>query len=236
MMFIRSIVRKLGFDVVRHRFPVLTRKILSEVSPYTVVSQSGINAVIESTKYIVQNDIPGAFVECGVYKGGAMMTIALSLLSDGVTDRDLYLFDTFSGMPEPEERDRDLWGKSAIKKFQQTKMSGWVKCPLDEVKKAMSSTGYPMERIHFIEGLVEDTLPENAPESVALLRLDTDFYKSTLHELIHLFPLLSSKGVLIVDDYGHFEGSRDAVNEFFETNELTPFLHRIDYAGRLVIK
>jgi len=93
-----------------------------------------------------------------------------------------------------------------------------------------------MEKIHFVKGLVENTIPEKAPETIALLRLDTDWYQSTIHELTHLYPRLSPKGILIVDDYGHFKGARKAVDEYFHQTKMLPFLHRIDYTGRLIIK
>ena len=87
-----------------------------------------------------------------------------------------------------------------------------------------------------VPGLVEDTVPSQAPEVIALLRLDTDWYKSTWHELEHLYPRLSVGGVLIIDDYGHWEGARRAVDEFIEAKGLRLFLSRIDYTGRLAIK
>jgi O-methyltransferase len=169
-----------------------------------------------------------------------MMAIALTLIEEGVKDRDLYLFDTFEGMPAPGEKDIDLWGEPALEKFSKMKISDvsstWVNASLENVKQAMALTGYPMERIHFIKGLVEVTIPGKAPESIALLRLDTDWYQSTIHELTNLYPRLSQKGILIVDDYGHFKGAREAVDAYFHKNKMSPLLHRIDYTGRLIIK
>jgi O-methyltransferase len=97
----------------------------------------------------------------------------------------------------------------------------------------MQSTGYPSDRVHYVKGLVEATVPQQAPDEIAILRLDTDWYESTKHELEHLWPRVRPGGVLIVDDYGHFEGARRAVDEFFGPGV---FLHRIDYTGRLVLK
>ena len=169
-----------------------------------------------------------------------MMTIALTLMAEGVKDRDLYLFDTFEGMPAPDERDIDAWGKPALAEFSERKISAtsstWVNASLESVTQAMALTGYPMERIHFVKGLVETTTPEKAPEAIALLRLDTDWYQSTIHELTHLYPRLSPRGIVIIDDYGHFKGAREAVDEYFHEKKIVPFLHRIDYSGRLIIK
>src|SRR5690606_24776929 len=100
----------------------------------------------------------------------------------------------------------------------------------------MVSTGYPMERCHFVEGKVEDTIPATVPDRISLLRLDTDWYESTRHELEHLWPLLQPGGVLIIDDYGHFEGARKAVDEYFLDRSDAPLLNRIDYTGRIAIK
>jgi hypothetical protein len=108
--------------------------------------------------------------------------------------------------------------------------------PAEVVRERVESTGYPPERIHLIEGRVEDTLPATAPDRLALLRLDTDWYASTRHELLHLYPLLGDGGVLIVDDYGHYEGARQAVDEYFAERGETVLLQRIDYTGRMAVK
>ena len=98
------------------------------------------------------------------------------------------------------------------------------------------STGYPEGRIHLIKGKVEDTIPENMPAGdLAILRLDTDWYESTRHEMKHLYPRLVSRGVLILDDYGHWEGVRRAVDEYFAASKLRPLMSRVDYSCRLVI-
>lgn len=214
--------------------------IIQRVAPFTITSPERIHGLIDAVRYIVRNGIVGGFLECGVYKGGSMMTVALALMAEGVTDRDLYLFDTFEGMPVPGERDVDIWGVPAMEEFAKRKItdtsSTWVNASLEQVRHAMASTGYPLARMHFVKGMVEDTIPGQAPESLALLRLDTDWYQSTLHEMQHLYSRLSHKGVLIVDDYGHFKGSKDAVDAYFRQQKIAPFLHRMDYAGRLIIK
>lgn len=170
------------------------------------------------------------------------MAAALTLLRLGDTSRDLYLFDTFAGMPEPTEHDRPspYDGYLLHERWRwQSKgphASGWSEASLERVRENMSSTGYPAERIHLVEGMVEKTLPESAPEAVALLRMDTDWHASTKHELEHLYPRLVEGGVLIVDDYGHYEGARRAVDEYFAEYGPAPLLNRIDYAGRIAVK
>jgi O-methyltransferase len=100
----------------------------------------------------------------------------------------------------------------------------------------MLSTGYPEEKVHFIKGKVEETLPSVLPDQLALLRLDTDWYESTKHELIHLFPLLDSRGLLIIDDYGHWQGVRKAIDEYFSEHKLNLYLHRVDYSCRVAVR
>lgn len=107
---------------------------------------------------------------------------------------------------------------------------------LEEVRSNLLGTGYPAERVTFVKGRVEDTLPRVLPGPIALLRLDTAYYESTKRELEQLYPLLVLGGVLIIDDYGHWKGARRAVDEYFAASGLRPFLHRIDYTGRLVLK
>jgi predicted O-methyltransferase YrrM len=107
---------------------------------------------------------------------------------------------------------------------------------LDEVRQNLFQTGYERGIIHFIKGRVEDTLPKEAPEKIALLRLDTDWYESTLHELVHLYPRLSRGGILIIDDYGHWKGSQLATDEYFSKHRIKIFLSRIDYTARLAVK
>ena len=93
-----------------------------------------------------------------------------------------------------------------------------------------------MKRVHLIKGMVEQTIPHDAPDQIALLRLDTDWYESTAHELKHLYPRLANRGIMIIDDYGHWQGARMAVDEFIQAQDFKPFLHRIDYTGRLIVK
>jgi O-methyltransferase len=163
----------------------------------------------------------------------------------GVDDRDIHLFDTFEGMTAPTEEDTSPLDPPALETWAEAQESGeraWSELFSHEVfdeaavRELLVSTGYPSERLHFARGPVEQTLPEAAPERLALLRLDTDWYESTRHELEHLWPRLSDGGVLIVDDYGHWEGARRAVDEFFATSAAPVLLSRIDYTGRIAIK
>lgn len=210
-------------------------------SPYTMTSHERMFALYKSVEYIVQHNIPGDFVECGVWKGGSSMLMAKTLLHFGIKDRVLWLYDTFEGMSEPTEQDKDLTGKSADDLLKSASKadarSVWCYSTLDEVKANLISTGYPAENIRFIQGKVEDSIPANMPQGdIALLRLDTDWYESTKHELIHLYPHLVQQGVLIIDDYGHWVGAKKAVDEYLQENHIPLLLNMIDYSGRIAVK
>ncbi len=193
--------------------------------------------LIQAVRYVARYRVPGDIVECGVWRGGSMQAAALTLLEAGATDRELHLFDTFEGMPPPTDKDRRHDGRLAselmVKQGRDTTL--WAVASLDDVRAGMEQVGYPSDRIHYHPGLVEQTIPEQAPERIAILRLDTDWYESTRHELEHLWHRLSPGGVLIIDDYGHWEGARKAVDEFLDDTEEPLLLLPLSF-GRIAVK
>jgi O-methyltransferase len=235
---VRGLFSQLGYTI--HRTPswpdmdAQTIALFRSVRSFTMTSIERVYALRESVKYIIRHNVPGSIVECGVWKGGGMMAVAKTLL-ELETERDLYLFDTFEGMPPPTAVDVDLYGVQADVLLKTNPMTPAI-APFEEVCRNMYSTGYNPARINLVRGKVEDTLPRAAPREIALLRLDTDWYQSTLHELVHLYPRLIKGGILIIDDYGHFVGSKKAVDEYFQKNGIPIFLNRIDYTGRLAVK
>jgi hypothetical protein len=221
--------------------PELERTI-RRVRRHTMTTPRRIAALCDAVEYVARHEVPGAIVECGVWKGGSMMAAALTLLHLDAADRDLHLFDTFQGMPPPGERDvlSAYDGYSPTRRWRRRRRRGdtstWHYVTAAEVRAALLSTGYPAERVHLVEGRVEDTLPASAPDQIAVLRLDTDWYASTKHELEQLYPRLARGGVLIVDDYGHYEGARRAVDEYLAESGERLLLNRIDYTGRIGVK
>lgn len=202
-------------------------------------------ATVDAVDYVVRRGVPGALVECGVWRGGSVLAMILRLQQLGVEDRDLYLYDTFEGMTEPTDHDTSAFSEPAVVTWSRAADVGrvawdWLFTPelfgLAQVRELLTGTGYPADRIHFVVGPIEETLPATAPERAAILRLDTDWYASTHHELVHLYPRLSPGGVLIVDDYGHWEGCRKAVDEYFQAEAAPVLMTRVDYTGRLAIK
>lgn len=213
-------------------------RVAQAVTAYTMTSPERLFALMRALEYIEEHAIEGDIVECGVWRGGSMMAAAMTLKRLDNESRPIHLFDTFEGMPAPDEIDRTHTGARAEDLMRVDGQLGEAVLaagPLEDVKHAMETVGYAGP-ISYIKGKVEDTIPESAPSGIALLRLDTDWYSSTLHELEHLYPRLAPGGVLIVDDYGHWEGARKAVDEYFMAHAPRPLLHRIDYTGRSLVK
>jgi O-methyltransferase len=244
---LKSVVRKMlarrGLAIVRTAtdLPSADMAIIERVRAFTATSPERLIGLIDAVNYVVRNKIPGAFVECGVWRGGSMMAVAFALMRREDISRDLFLFDTYEGMPPPTEADIKFDGVPAgdvlgRKRPSENRECDWCVARLEDVQANLYSTGYPHERLHFIKGRVEESIPGKAPATVAVLRLDTDWYESTVHELTHLYPRLATNGVLIIDDYGHWLGARKAVDEYFSGQSFAPLLNRLDYTGRIAIK
>lgn len=234
-----------GRGSIREEFPADFSKeeiaMAESVLPITMTSHERLVTLIRSIDYLISSRIEGDFVECGVWRGGSMALAARKLVSLGETNRKLFLFDTFEGMPPPTDFDKSAVDHTMAKiQLQQSdRFAGnnvWCYSTLDEVKGNLKATGYPEDQINYFKGKVEDTLPEPSIGKIALLRLDTDWYESTKHELETLFDKLVPGGIMIIDDYGHWSGAKKAVDEFFSLRKMPVFLNRIDYTGRLFIK
>jgi O-methyltransferase len=242
-------MRATGYNIVRKDrltgdfpadFSTEHISIVNTVRPRTMTSPERIYALTEAVKYIIRQKITGSIVECGVWRGGSMMAVALTLRNLDCSGRDLYLYDTFEGMPKPEDVDVDVKGCPAMPIFRSTQTgedsSDFCFATLPDVRAGMASTGYDQQLVHFVKGKVEQTIPSKAPDKIALLRLDTDWYESTRHELEHLFPRLSYGGILIIDDYGYWQGAKKATDEYIAQCAPSLFLARIDHASRIAIK
>jgi O-methyltransferase len=207
---------------------------------FSMTSAERLFSVYKAVQYLSQGEIEGDIVECGVWRGGSMMVAAEALKLFPGPERVIYLFDTFEGLPAPAGEDFDVWGNDARvwweKKRTSVQSSDWARAHLEEVRANLARTGFSDGRVRFVKGMVEDTVPNDAPDRIALLRLDTDWYRSTKHELVHLFPRLVAHGVLIIDDYGHFRGAKQAVDEYFSESRVPIMLVRVDYTGRVAVK
>ena len=245
---IRQFAQRCGYALTRCQpenglpldFSSFQCDVVKRVQPFTKTTPERIHSLLEVVDYLEHSKIPGSFVECGVWRGGSMMAAAYALLEKNQTNRELWLYDTYTGMTAPSDEDVSRSGVKASSKFEKRATgddsSTWCLADLKDVTTNMEQTKYPMERVHLVEGKVEETIPDQAPEQIALLRLDTDWYESTKHELEQLYPRIPKGGVVIIDDYGDWVGARKACDEYFAQLETPYFLHRIDDTARLLIK
>jgi hypothetical protein len=219
------------------------RATLAMIQGRTMTHHTKVQSLIEAVRYVNRHQVPGAIVECGVWRGGSMIAVANTLLQLGATDRDLYLFDTFTGMTAPSERDIRINEGKHAEEFLNAKGPGpmaWSRperhvATLEDVQEGMSSVDYPTDRVHYVAGKVEDTVPGEAPEVISILRLDTDWYESTKHELDHLYTRLAPGGVLILDDYGTWQGAKEATDEFLDATGEPLLLTRV-HRSRIAVK
>jgi len=242
--------RRMGLEVSRvssrrNRVPVeatpLEVRTIGDLSPYTMTSSERLWSLLRAVTYLEAEQIPGDFVECGVWRGGSAMAMLEQLRHLGSSSRELWLYDTYSGMTPPSSFDVEhSTGRTAADLLTESpKTEGdsvWCIASLDDVRANISGIGYPMNRVHFVQGDVAETLKEQVPEQIALLRLDTDWYESTRASLEYLYPRLVAGGICILDDYGHWEGARKAVDDFFQSQGTRPLMHPIDYSGRIFHK
>lgn len=206
-------------------------EILNFVIPYTVCDNERILNVIQLVEKVARENIPGDFVEAGVYKGGIIMAMALKCKQLGL-NRKIYAYDTFSGMTQPTEHDVDIHNMRALDLMNKSSgvYSEGIHCKsgLEETKANIEKAGY--SNVVFCVGDITKTNLNTIPKEIALLRLDTDWYESTKFELDHFEPNVVRGGYVIIDDYGHWKGSRKAVDDFLQTHQQT--MLPIDYTGR----
>jgi hypothetical protein len=215
--------------------------LLEKVRRFSMTTVERLYGLWTSVRYLVEAGVDGDFVEAGVWRGGSVMLMAHEILRSGASLRPLWLYDTFAGLPRPNpEIDIDVLGNRGIDGWQMNNIAGdtsiWAYADEAEVRANMASTGYPSDRLHFIVGKVEETVPAHCPERVALLRIDTDWHASYTHLLEQLYDRLVPGGVLLLDDYGHFLGARRAVDDFRRKRGIHLPLLRVDYSCRLMIK
>jgi hypothetical protein len=210
-------------------------------SGLTMTCLSRLVNTLKSCRYVVENNIPGDFVECGVFRGGNGI-LAKRLFEKLGANRSVWMFDTFKGMTAPTEYDVQIRTKihagKQFRKKQKDQHNLWCYASLEDVKNNFLNSNLKLDRVNFIKGDVSETLKikENIPSKIAILRLDTDWYESTKSELEILYPILSVGGVLIIDDYGFWQGSRKATDEYFSACNYKPLFNVITHSCRSAIK
>ncbi len=217
------------------------RKLISVISKYSMTPTIRIYNLLQALRHIKQKNIDGDLVECGVWKGGNVILFKKFLENElKNSNKKIFAYDTYEGMNQPSELDYNLTNKVSadilLKKEKNKNSNIWGISKIEEVKKNISENVKSLNDINFIKGEVEQTLnhEKNLPSKISLLRLDTDWYLSTKKELEVLYERVSSGGIVIIDDYGHWNGSKKAVDEFFSNKYV--WMHYVDYACRLIIK
>lgn len=210
-------------------------------SKFTMTSIPRLVNTLKSCRYAVENNIPGDFVECGVWRGGNGI-LAKKIFERLGSDKKVWMFDTFQGMTAPTSEDiaakTQVAAEGQFLQSQKASFNKWCYASLEDVRKNFTDSGINMDSIKFIKGDVCETLQDsqNVPTEISVLRLDTDWYASTKAELEVLYPKLSDRGVLLIDDYGHWEGARKAVDEYFSSANYKPLFNVVDYTGRSAVK
>jgi hypothetical protein len=243
-----ALVREINFRIFDHTksteymdFTEFEREAYVDAIDLIAQTPAAAVSLLRAVDYVIDSNISGDFLECGVYRGASPILIAKALKRRGITDRKIYMYDTYEGMPEPTQHDVYYTGARMLDKWDEVKREGSVGSTemystMDEVRSNLSRADYPIENFIMIKGKVEDTIPGVIPDRICLMRLDTDYYTSTKHEFEHLYPRLERGGVLFIDDYGAFAGSRQATDEYLKRNGLTPMLFRVNESVRMMLK
>lgn len=238
-----------GFDYAEAGF-----KSLKLVCDYSMLPHINLITLYEQAVYCERKEIEGSYVECGVWKGGAVGIMAKANLDFGNKRRHLHLFDVFDNIGPP---DAVVDGKKAV---EDTKRTGFadeskMKGQLESIEGAYDFLGghgtiqicknvlenivkYPAENIHYHKGWFQDTLPSDAGDidSIAILRLDGDFYRSIKICLDFLYDKVVKGGLIVIDDYGYYEGCTKAVDEFLEQRNIKTFLSYSRVGCRYFVK
>lgn len=213
-------------------------KLIDLISKYSMTPKIRIYNLIQALRHLEHNEVQGDYVECGVWKGGNLILFKKFLEKNNLISKKIYAYDTFEGMTTPSSYDYNLSTKESaeniLKGDKDRKTNNWGICSLEDVKSNILKTVGNLDSIEFVKGPVEETLNNKIPNKISLLRLDTDWYSSTKKELEVLYDNVTPGGIIIIDDYGHWGGTKKAVDEFFLNKYV--WMHYVDYACRLIIK
>lgn len=221
---------------------------ITKTRPYSTMSTSRARNILEVVRYVHNNQIPGDIVECGVFKGGNI-AMCMSEMTYMYSDKTFWAYDTYEGVPLDEVTDNDM--EFGIQGKHKQHVTEWFReidgeqrmcyCGLDDVKANWQSAYQELHpgsdiptSIKYIKGSVIDTIPETLPEQISFLLLDMDIEKPTEHVLPYLWPLVSTGGVVQVDDYNTFAGVQKVIDEFFADKNV--YIHEIDYTAISIVK
>lgn len=252
---VKRLVSSLGYEINRTQIYDLGEeadKAIIKIRSHTMLPYGRLVTLYQQVVFCEKHSVPGSFVECGVWKGGAVGLMALANMKYGVSRRHIHLFDSFQEICEPDE---SVDGEEAVKevrhKLGNVSLEGRLE-PLTGVYDSIGgpgtlkenqellekTVGYESKFLHYHVGWFQDTLPIVSPDidSIAILRLDGDWYSSTKVCLEYLYAKVVSGGFVIIDDYGAYEGCKKAVDEFIEINNIKVYLNQVDNCCRYWIK
>ncbi|MEU2172235.1 TylF/MycF/NovP-related O-methyltransferase [Micromonospora chersina] len=196
---------------------------------YTMVPRVRLDNVQACIAEVLEQEIPGDFIETGVWRGGTTIFMRGILKAFGVTDRRVWVADSFQGLPEP---DAGRFPAEAVAHASDTMTRTYKHFAVSraDVEANFRAFGLLDEQVRFLEGWFEDTLPAAPIERLAVIRLDGDYYQSTMDALTSLYDKLSPGGYVVVDDYGEdlWTYCRQAVDDFRRDRGLTGELTRVD--------
>ena len=192
---------------------------------HTMIGLKRLDNLQRCIEYVLANNVPGDLIETGVWRGGATIFMRACLAAHGVSDRVVWVADSFEGLPspDPEKFPHDAGDKHSTYDY--------LRVSLDEVKSNFQRYGLLDGQVRFLKGWFRDTLPNAPVRSLAILRLDGDMYESTIEALDALYPRVSVGGYVIVDDYGAVRGCKQAIDDFRREHALQEPIQQIDWTG-----
>ena len=192
---------------------------------HTMIGRKRLQNLRVLTEQVIQDGVPGDFIETGVWRGGACILMRAILSAYGINDRRVWLADSFSGLPKPDETQYPADQGDEFHTYTDLAVNQ------EEVEDNFRQYDLLDEQVVFLKGWFKDTLPTLSAEKFALLRLDGDMYESTIVALNHLYPRLSINGYIIIDDYHTVPACKKAISDYCQTQGLTPDIQEIDGAG-----
>ncbi|MGH2521817.1 MAG: TylF/MycF/NovP-related O-methyltransferase, partial [Anaerolineales bacterium] len=216
----------LGADLVRHADPESRRE--GRVWPktaHTMIGAARLDNLRTCVEDVLNRGVPGDLIEAGVWRGGACIFMRGLLKAHAVSDRVVWVADSFRGLPPPLHKVDKADPAGALHKDRQLAIS------LEQVKANFAAYDLLDDQVRFLKGWFRDTLPQAPMERLAVMRLDGDLYESTMDGLVSLYPKLSSGGYVIIDDYGNIAACKQAVHDYRAKHAIREPIRRIDWAG-----